>query len=156
MMNLERTSPTAAHWSKQQYAQAFEVSGGAPKRLVLVAGGASNSASDSPTADEENPPFGFLVARFGAAEWELENIVVSPAARRRGLGLRLLDTLLTHAKETNGAPVFLEVRESNTAARSLYQKAGFRQTGRRKSYYTNPLEDAVLYSWTPAATDFSY
>lgn len=76
----------------------------------------------------------------------MENIVVCQAARRKGLGLRLLDTLLTNAKETNSAPMFLEVRESNTAARGLYQKAGFRETGRRKSYYTNPTEDAILYA----------
>ena len=41
--------------------------------------------------------------------------------------------------------MFLEVRESNIAARKLYEKAGFEPTGRRKSYYTDPLEDALLY-----------
>jgi ribosomal-protein-alanine N-acetyltransferase len=41
--------------------------------------------------------------------------------------------------------VFLEVRESNSAARTLYEKAGFEATGLRKSYYANPVEDAVLY-----------
>ena len=41
--------------------------------------------------------------------------------------------------------MFLEVRESNAAARTLYEKAGFEQTGRRHSYYTSPLEDAILY-----------
>jgi ribosomal-protein-alanine N-acetyltransferase len=41
--------------------------------------------------------------------------------------------------------VFLEVRESNAAARALYANAGFEQTSRRKSYYANPLEDAILY-----------
>jgi ribosomal-protein-alanine N-acetyltransferase len=43
--------------------------------------------------------------------------------------------------------VFLEVRESNAAARCFYEKAGFVQTGRRKSYYTDPAEDAVLYRY---------
>jgi ribosomal-protein-alanine N-acetyltransferase len=56
-----------------------------------------------------------------------------------------MDALLSAARETNSDSVFLEVRESNVAARSLYEKAGFEQEGRRKSYYTNPMEDAVLY-----------
>jgi [ribosomal protein S18]-alanine N-acetyltransferase len=149
MMNIERSCPTAAHWSEQQYAQLFEMSGDSPKRLALVAEGTSKDASHSPTEDTGKNLLGFLVARLGAGEWELENIVVSLAVRRKGLGLRLLDNLLTHARETTGTSVFLEVRESNTAARSLYHRAGFRETGRRKSYYTNPQEDAILCSWTP-------
>ena len=44
--------------------------------------------------------------------------------------------------------LFLEVRESNTAARKLYEKLGFRETGRRKAYYSNPIEEAILYSKT--------
>jgi ribosomal-protein-alanine N-acetyltransferase len=90
---------------------------------------------------------GFVVARHVAPEWELENIVVAPAVRRRGLGQRLLDALLAAARETNSSSVFLEVRESNAAARCFYEKAGFVQTGRRKSYYTDPAEDAVLYRY---------
>src|SRR5271165_2071533 len=148
-MNLERSCATAAHWSEQQYGQLFDLGGNDPKSLVLVAEGESNEPSGSPTMTAERPPLGFLVARFGAGEWELENIVVSPFLRRKGLGLQLLNMLLTHASETNAASVFLEVRQSNAVARALYQRAGFRETGRRKSYYTNPQEDAVLYSWIP-------
>jgi ribosomal protein S18 acetylase RimI-like enzyme len=78
----------------------------------------------------------------------LENIVVAPAARRKGLGKKLLAALVAAAKETNSAAVFLEVRESNAAARTLYETEGFEPTGRRKFYYTNPGEDAVLYRRT--------
>ena len=91
---------------------------------------------------------GFLIARHLAPEWELENIVVAHIARRKGLGKLLLNALLSAARETNSDSVFLEVRESNAAARTLYEKAGFEQTGRRKTYYTNPTEDAVLYRGT--------
>ena len=137
MMNLDRTCPTAAHWSQQQYAQLFQASGGVSERLVLVITEANGQSL-----------LGFLVARRVVSEWELENIVVSPAARRQGLGLRLLNALLTLAREAPATSVFLEVRESNAAAQALYQRAGFRETGRRKSYYTNPPEDAVLYCHT--------
>lgn len=91
---------------------------------------------------------GFLVARYVPSEWELENIVVAPAIRRMGIGRQLIDTLLVQARQTNSIAVFLEVRESNTAARSLYKKLGFMETGRRKAYYSNPSEGAVLYSKT--------
>jgi ribosomal-protein-alanine N-acetyltransferase len=133
MMQLDRQSPTAAHWTDEQYRQAFQSEG--PPRLLLVA----ESSLDI---------FGFLVARHLPSEWELENIVVAPTSRRKGLGKRLLDTLLSAVRETNSSAIFLEVRESNAAARTLYEKASFEPTGRRKSYYTDPTEDAVLYRLT--------
>ena len=140
MLMLERQCVTAAHWTEEQYQQAFQPEG--VGRLVLVA--------ESPLPLASRPGVvadvaGFLVARHLAAEWELENIVVAPTARRQGLGKRLLEALFSAARETSGGSVFLEVRESSAAARSLYERAGFEQTGRRKGYYADPLEDAVLY-----------
>jgi [ribosomal protein S18]-alanine N-acetyltransferase len=149
MIDIESASPTAAHWTEQQYLQLFEPPGVGLERLVLVAHEAREGAL-----------IGFLVARRVADEWELENIVVASEARRKGLGKRLLAALLAHADETKCASVFLEVRESNAAARRLYeqagfQQAGFQQTGLRKSYYTNPLEDAVLYRLSVNLRPFS-
>lgn len=76
--------------------------------------------------------------------------MVVPAARRKGLGRQLLDALLAAAHKTDSESVFLEVRESNAAARKFYNKAGFQQIGRRKSYYTDPPDDAILYRCGPA------
>jgi [ribosomal protein S18]-alanine N-acetyltransferase len=134
LMRLEGASDTAAHWSEEQYEQAIEA--GKHSRLVLVLEDGALHAI-----------LGFLVARQIAPEWELENIVVAAEVRRNGLGKRLLEGLLRHVRETNGTRVFLEVRESNRAARALYEQAGFVWTGRRKSYYINPLEDAFLYEF---------
>jgi [ribosomal protein S18]-alanine N-acetyltransferase len=147
MMNLERQCVTAAHWTESQYLQALASTGG--ERLLLVAE-APPPIPDNPQtkADVDAELLGFLVAAHIAPEWELENIAIAPGARRKGLGKLLLIALLSAARETNSESVFLEVRESNTAARALYEKAGFEQTGRRKSYYTNPVEDAVLYRMT--------
>jgi ribosomal-protein-alanine N-acetyltransferase len=78
----------------------------------------------------------------------LENLLVSPAERRHGVANQLLQALLSRAAQTNSEAVFLEVRESNSPARLLYEKSGFQQTGRRKSYYSDPLEDAILYRFT--------
>jgi ribosomal-protein-alanine N-acetyltransferase len=140
IIGLEQQCATAAHWTVEQYRQAFQ--SGSATRVVLVA--------ESPVTPASRPDVlrdvvGFLVARHLAAEWELENIVVAPTARRQGLGKRLLEALFSAVRETNGGPVFLEVRESNAAARSLYERSGFEQTGRRKGYYADPVEDAVLY-----------
>jgi len=57
-----------------------------------------------------------------------------------------MDTLLVQARQTKTDAIFLEVRASNTAARRLYENLGFKEAGCRKGYYTNPNEDAVLYS----------
>jgi len=91
---------------------------------------------------------GFLIARHVSGEWELENIVVGQKVRQKGIGSRLLAELFSRAQTNRGDKIFLEVRHSNTAAHRLYEKAGFAETGRRKRYYSDPLEDAVLYSKT--------
>jgi ribosomal-protein-alanine N-acetyltransferase len=144
LIDLERVCATAAHWTEQQYQNALRPSEGDPYRLVIVAEASSQESSHtSPGASQEIR--GFLVARQLDPEWELENVVVAPANRRSGIGKRLIEALLTTARETTSEEVFLEVRESNAAARSLYEKAGFELTGRRRAYYTNPPEDAVLY-----------
>jgi [ribosomal protein S18]-alanine N-acetyltransferase len=86
----------------------------------------------------------FLVARFSATECELENLVVSELQRRRGLASELLLSLIASARERKLERILLEVRESNEAARALYGKLGFQENGRRKAYYRQPPEDAIL------------
>jgi ribosomal-protein-alanine N-acetyltransferase len=140
MIRLEQECATAAHWTEEQYRHAFQRDG--VLRLVLVA---ESSATIASRPDAGGDLVGFLMARYLEPEWELENVLVAPTARRQGLAKRLLDTLFTAAREANGGSVFLEVRESNAAARSLYERTGFEQTGRRKGYYTDPVEGAVLY-----------
>ena len=142
IVELERDCPTAAHWTEQQYRQAVELDRDDAQRLVLVAEVAS---PDRPARDLRSSLAGFLVARHIGVEWELENLVVAPSARRKGVGRQLLDALLAAAREINSESVFLEVRELNVAARKLYESAGFQLAGRRKSYYVNPSEDAVAY-----------
>jgi len=163
MLDLERSSATAARWTEQQYRQAFESTGA--ERLVLVADTpphatrevtASDATASAASASADGASLqGFLVALHLPPEWELENIVVAASAQRQGLGKQLLEALLDAARKTNSASVILEVRESNAAARTLYEKTGFEQSGSRKSYYTNPREDAVLYCLTLGQHRFS-
>lgn len=127
---LERQAATAAHWSSDQYQGAFLDS--APRRIVLV-------------LEETSTIQAFLIARALDREWDIENIVVSDQVQRRGLGSRLLDQFLALARCQGANAVFLEVRESNRAARALYEKASLVHTGRRKRYYREPEEDALVY-----------
>jgi ribosomal-protein-alanine acetyltransferase len=130
MMALERHAATAAHWSMQQYEAAF--SGEAPSRVVLV-------------VEEEAAVQGFIAGRESEREWEIENIAVAGSARRRGLGTRLLGEFLDLARHRKAEAAFLEVRESNLAARKLYEKCAFVESGRRRHYYREPDEDAIVY-----------
>ena len=140
MIRLERAAETAAHWSESQYQALMQIEDGKTSRVALVA------FRDSPAAALRNPSvLGFLVAHHVSGEWELENIVVAPEARGVGVGSLLVRDLIDRAKQNNSEAVFLEVRQSNTAARALYEKLGFESLGYRKSYYISPLEDAILY-----------
>jgi ribosomal-protein-alanine N-acetyltransferase len=59
------------------------------------------------------------------------------------LGTVFLTALLDYLREDGAKIAFLDVRESNVAARRLYEKCGFSQLGRRKRFYTDPTEDAI-------------
>jgi ribosomal-protein-alanine N-acetyltransferase len=153
MLDLERQCPAAAHWSPQQYDDLFRAREDGARRFVLVLDESAEGSKRGPESELESSSsravlrtLGFLIAHHMHPEWELENLVVAPAFRRRGLATRLLTALLLHARETNSQSVFLEVRESNQEARALYIRAGFEESGRRRLYYTNPQEDAVQYS----------
>jgi len=139
-MRLERSSNSAAHWSEKQYESLILNSDSTILSLALIAERQAGSAT-----------VGFLIAQHVGPEWELENIVVDREIQGKGIGTQLLNELLNHAKQVNSEAVFLEVRESNEAAKGLYEKLGFQAGGRRKSYYNNPLEDAILYRKTLSA-----
>ncbi|MBV9880932.1 MAG: ribosomal protein S18-alanine N-acetyltransferase [Gemmatirosa sp.] len=87
---------------------------------------------------------GYTVAWFSGEEAEIANIAVAPTLRARGIGARLLDAALAEVTRRGAASVYLEVRESNAAARRLYASRGFVEIGRRRNYYRRPLEDALV------------
>ena len=132
ILATERQSETAAHWGEREYEALFAPD--APRRIALVAAEEGSSQHIH----------GFVIARCGADEWEIENVVVAVAHRRRGVGVALIGSLLDAARRSCTALVQLEVRESNAAARGLYQKLGFQEVGRRRGYYRQPSEDALL------------
>ena len=87
---------------------------------------------------------GYVVALVMADEGEIADVAVLPAARRRGIARVLLERMMADAVDAGVRALFLEVRESNVAARALYDALGFVQVGRRVGYYRQPSEDALL------------
>jgi len=77
-------------------------------------------------------------------EMKINNIAVHPRVRSQGVGTRFLRFLLDYASSQGCREVTLEVRPSNDAALALYRKAGFIPVGRRKQYYTDTHEDAIV------------
>jgi ribosomal-protein-alanine N-acetyltransferase len=127
ILKMEQAAPPAAHWSAEQY------------KTRIAAGSVM-------VAEQASKICGFLCAHVVAGEWEIENTVVAEEFRRRGIGAALMEALLTKWKTAGGSAVLLEVRESNAAARALYQASGLREVGRRRRYYRDPVEDAILYA----------
>lgn len=87
---------------------------------------------------------GYLVALDAADEGEILNLAVAPGGRRRGVGRALVQSVLTTLTARGIQQVYLEVRESNAAARALYAAHGFTEVGRRAGYYRRPVEDAII------------
>lgn len=89
---------------------------------------------------------GYAVFWAVTDQGELGNIAVAPEFRRHGIATRLLEAILQIARERAVGEVFLEVRASNDTARELYRKHGFVEIDRRRSYYSDPTEDALVMS----------
>ena len=84
---------------------------------------------------------GMILTPFDA---QVTNIAVHPTCRRRGLGRAVTEALIAEACKRALEQISLEVRVSNAAAIALYQSLGFYESGRRKHFYRNPAEDAVV------------
>ena len=87
---------------------------------------------------------GFVILRRMADEGELLQIAVDKDARRRGIADALIAAAIENGAEQDLISMFLEVRESNAAAIALYGKHGFKPVRKRKDYYGDPVEDAVV------------
>jgi ribosomal-protein-alanine N-acetyltransferase len=77
-------------------------------------------------------------------EGQITNIATHPSYRKRGLGRAVVNALSEYAQENGISNVYLEVRESNAAARRLYAVCGYTEIGQRRRFYRDPVEDAVL------------
>jgi ribosomal-protein-alanine N-acetyltransferase len=140
LVEIAAHSATAAQWNPAEYQKLFTPEFTPDPALAP----GQNQARAALVVEQDGSLVGFIVGRQVDDEWEIENIAVTGAARRCGLGSRLVGELLDLVRNRGGKSVFLEVRESNRAARSLYEKWAFIEVGRRKMYYQNPAEDALI------------
>ena len=114
-------------WSKNSYLQ--ELTNPVAKYLV---------------AKIDNTVVGFVGTWIVLDESHITNIAVHPTYRKQGIASKLLEELLDYCKSQGCIAYTLEVRISNIAAKSLYEKHGFKQDGIRKRYYEDNNEDAIL------------
>ncbi len=137
VMAIAASLPETPHWPESAYLTALNP-GATPRRIALVAVG-----------PQKQDVQGFLVCRLLPPQAELESIAVSADSQRHGLGRSLFGALVNEGLNSNVlnlgiSEIVLEVRASNRAALAFYHSAGLTQTGVRKAYYADPVEDAVL------------
>lgn len=95
-------------------------------------------------ACEEENVVGFCGFMHVADEGEIVNIGVAPEHQRQGIARRMMEHMLEFGRNLEVRTCYLEVRDSNTPARELYNRLGFKIIGRRNDYYLNPREDAII------------
>lgn len=120
-------------WSRAMFLSEIELGGGTYARGALVA--------DKQGAERV---VGYSFAVLVMDEAHLGNLAVNPWYRRKGVAQRLLGDLVSEARRQGVRRVTLEVRESNVHARTFYARNGFIDIAMRKSYYQNPVEDAIV------------
>ena len=97
---------------------------------------------------EDDLPVGYLLAGFTPPEGELYRLAILQKKRRSGYGRRLLAAFFDEAKERGADSLWLDVREHNAAAISLYRSAGFSPVLKRENYYRDPTEAALVMTAT--------
>ena len=126
IIEIEKTCFTADAWSEDDFIYRMNASDWHFINLTL---------------EDEGRVAAYITATIVADEMNIDSVAVAPEYRRKGYASALIDLAI---KEAKAAVVMLEVRESNTAAISLYQSLGFEKVGLRKNYYERPVENAVL------------
>jgi ribosomal-protein-alanine acetyltransferase len=144
LVQIERES-FSDPWSEDAFSSALALD----RMLVRVAEQGSDwdvRGPDDATGERDGGEriAGYVVALVAGSEADIADLAVAPWARRRGIGRALLDRMLEELASRSVRSVYLEVRESNRAARALYAARGFDAVGRRRGYYRRPTEDALL------------
>lgn len=144
-------SAYAHPWSRKHFHDSLQA--GYP--AVLLLGEALPGEQGQTVRADGRVLLGYLVAMPGVDEVHLLNITVAPAHQRQGWARFMLDALVLWSRGQQAQWLWLEVRQSNEAARRLYQRYGFSQVGLRKGYYPDGhlrREDAIVMSLNLVAT----
>ncbi|HJS18242.1 MAG TPA: ribosomal protein S18-alanine N-acetyltransferase [Anaerolineales bacterium] len=113
-----------------------------------------NPASRCWVAEVDGHVIGMVVGWLLVDEMHVATIATHPDFRRHGIASHLLSHTLLQALDEGARSSFLEVRESNLAAQEMYRKFGYEVTGRRRRYYRDNDEDAILMSLGSLNKDF--
>ena len=141
LISVRRFKATDASSIQQILAQSPEAATWSAKSLEQL----DTNNQQAWLIESENKILGFLVTRIlPPDEAEILNLAVAPESRRTGTATKLLRTALLELADEKVRRVHLEVRESNAAAISFYERHNFARTGRRPNYYRDPIEAAVL------------
>lgn len=97
-------------------------------------------------AEKAGRRVGYLLAYQAADEIEIARVAVVEEVKRQGVGTALMKKLQEEGTQRKAGKILLDVREKNYTAQAFYEKTGFKKDGVRKSFYTEPEEDAVLMS----------
>jgi ribosomal-protein-alanine N-acetyltransferase len=103
-----------------------------------------NPASRCWVAELDGKVVGMIVVWLIVDEAHIATVATDPDYRRQGIGKRLISHALMHLIGEGARSSFLEVRESNIIAQAMYRKFGYEETGRRRRYYRDNDEDAIL------------
>lgn len=94
--------------------------------------------------DQPGAVAGYAGMHYVAGEGYIDNVAVFPELRKKGVGRLLMNSLFKVCRERGAALLSLEVREGNAPAISLYSSLGFQEVGKRRNFYSNPTEDALI------------
>jgi [ribosomal protein S18]-alanine N-acetyltransferase len=137
VVEMERSIAEAPHWGEAEYAAILNEDNGVDvlvRRCLIVA-----------EAEAEGRLLGFAVGKvIGLGPGELESVAVDSAARRNGVGRVLCEAVIDWCRGQGADWMELEVRAGSGGAIGLYGGLGFVVIGRRKGYYRDPVEDALL------------
>lgn len=129
VLAITAASPEAASWSRQDYE-------------AMLADPARGCCR---VAEREGSVVGFVCFRIVGKEAELLNLAVHSCWQRQRIASLLMEQALREAAAGDAAEMFLEMRDSNSPARHLYERLGFEPCGRRPGYYASPPADALLW-----------
>ena len=115
-----------------------------PWSVNSVASELTNPLSCWLVALEADTVVGYIGSQTVMGETDMMNVAVHPDHRRKGVAVSLIHALVQKLKECESHCLTLEVRASNAPAIALYEKLGFTEAGRRRNYYRNPKEDALI------------
>jgi ribosomal-protein-alanine N-acetyltransferase len=135
VLRVERASREAPHWDDARYGAMLDVGDSALRRALWVAIADGNV-------------IGFVAVSVVLDEAELESVAVEQHWRKRGVGRALSEAAFAWVREARAVTLRLEARASNVGAQALYASLGLIPSGVRRAYYSDPVEDALLFTRT--------